>query len=69
MDEIILKTYQTRVDAEVDKGFLEASGIKSRIIADDAGGIAPYLLTGTGFVKLLVSQKNFKRASNLLKKG
>jgi len=22
MDEIILKTYQTRVDAEVDKGFL-----------------------------------------------
>ncbi|MDO8611018.1 MAG: hypothetical protein Q7R95_10865 [bacterium] len=67
MHEIILRTYQTRIDAEVDKGFLEASGIKSMIVADDEGGMAPYLLNGTGFVKLQIYKKDYEKACEVLK--
>jgi len=67
MEQIIIKTYLTRSEAEVDKGLLEVNGIKANIQADDGGGVAPYLLNGTGFVKLLVDKKDYEKASEILK--
>lgn len=66
MERIIIKTYQTRTEAEVDKGFLESRGIKSCVVADDEGGAVPYLLNATGFVKLTVSKKDYKKAYKIL---
>lgn len=62
----IPKTYLTRNEAELDKGILAANKIRSIIIADDEGGMAPYLLSATGFVKLSVSEKDYKRACGIL---
>jgi hypothetical protein len=65
---IILKTYNTRMEAELVKGKLNLEGVDSFIEADDGGGIIPHLLNGTGFVKLKINKKYFKRATELLKK-
>lgn len=67
MEEIILKTYRTRTEAELDKVFLESNGIKSFVAADDGGGFLPYLLNGTGFIKLVVAKNDFLKACEVLK--
>ncbi len=67
MDAIIIKTFTTRVEAEVFKGILTSAGIQSFITADDEGGWAPYLLNATGFVKLEIDKKDYKKACEVLK--
>jgi len=67
METVIVKTFTSRIEAEVDKSILDSQGIKAIINADDAGGSAPYLLNSTGFVKLLVNKKDFKKAYKILK--
>ena len=63
---IIIKTYPSRIEAEIGRSKLEASGIKTIILADDAGGQESYLLNATGFVKLLVFKKDYTTAKKLL---
>jgi hypothetical protein len=65
---VIAKTFHTRMEAEVAKGFLEANNIQSVISADDDGGTAPFPLqpTYTG-VKLLVKEADLLTARQLLK--
>ena len=67
MKTVIVKTFPTRIEAEVDKGILNAVGIKSYISADDEGGMGPYLLSATGFVKLMVARKDYQKACKILK--
>ena len=66
MDTTIIKTYPTRIEAEIEKGVLTANGIKTVILADDEGGMAPYLLNATGFVKLIISKTDLSKAQKLL---
>lgn len=63
---VVAKTFNTRQEAEVAKSFLEANEIKALITADDAGGMYPFQLSSTG-VKLLVSEKELKKAQKLLR--
>jgi len=65
-DLIVVKTYSSRIEAEIGRGKLEASGIKSIIQADDAGGQEGFLLNGTGFVKLVVIKRQYDAAKNIL---
>jgi hypothetical protein len=67
MDEKIklLKTFNSRIDAELAKSFLESNGIKSMISADDAGEMYPAASVYWG-VKLFVNENNFKIAESLL---
>lgn len=63
---IILKTYNSRIEAELAKSKLNSENIDSFIEADDGGGVMPYLLKGSGFVKLKIKKEDFNKASKLL---
>ncbi|MBI3577222.1 hypothetical protein HY086_04250 [Candidatus Gottesmanbacteria bacterium] len=63
-----VKSYSTRIDAEVDRGYLESQNIQAFVTADDEGGMAPFLIQSTKYgVQLMVSKRNFNKAKNLLK--
>ena len=53
-----VKNYATRIEAEIDKKFLESQGFKCLISADDAGGARPDIMMGTGGVWILAEQKD-----------
>lgn len=63
-----IKNYNSRIDAEIDKGLLEAHNIPCIISADDAGGWRPDIMMSTGGAWLLVEKKNIDEALKLLKK-
>jgi hypothetical protein len=65
---ITIGQYNTRIEAEVDKGLLESNGIKALIFADDAGGARPHLNLA-GRVKLLIREEDRDKATKLLKGG
>jgi len=64
---VAVKIFTSRFEAEIAKGVLDVSNIKSFITADDEGGAYPYPMspTTTG-VKLLVQKDNYKEARMLL---
>lgn len=65
-DWVCIKTFVTRLEAEVAKGLLESSGILSRISSDDAGGSYPFpLQPSSSGTKLLVEKKNEVKAREL----
>ena len=57
-----IAVYSTRAEAEVVHSKLESYGIESIIEADDILGLPP-----SGGVRLLVDEKNFDKACELLK--
>jgi hypothetical protein len=67
-DFVAVGSYNSRVEAETAKGFLEANGIKVEVSADDLGGaeVFPFQPSSTG-VRLLVLKKDFQKAERLLK--
>jgi hypothetical protein len=66
-DFVLLKTYVTRLDAAVHKTKLDANNIKSMIVGDDEGGMAPFPFQPTpNGVQLFVSKNNYKKAVALL---
>lgn len=68
MDKLpVAKVFNSRIEAEIARGYLESFGIKTEIISDDAGQNYPSLQSIRG-VKLLVSKKNLKKAQELLDK-
>jgi len=64
---VTVRTFTSRFEAEIAKGVLDVSNIKSFITADDEGGAYPYPMspTTTG-VKLVVYKDNYKVAKMLL---
>ncbi len=67
MSELVcVKTYNNRLDAELDKSFLDSEGIQAMISADDAGGLRPDLLWATGGVRLLVKEEDAEKALGML---
>ena len=65
MTWVVIKTFQTRIEAELARGYLEENGIPSTIQGDDAGGMRPDLAFMTG-VRLLVEAPRAERAQALL---
>jgi hypothetical protein len=61
---IMIKTYNLRAEAELDKSLLEAEGIKS-IISSDGSGLSHVTLF-TGQTQLLVKEKDKEEASQIL---
>lgn len=64
-NHICIKTYLHRHEAEMDREFLETSGIDAVILAGDLGGILPGLLWGA-VVRLMVVQEQAEEALELL---
>jgi hypothetical protein len=61
----LLKTFNSRIDAELAKSLLESNGIKTMVSADDVGGMYPAASVYWG-VKLFVNEKDFEIANNLI---
>ena len=56
--------YPTRSDAELAQAVLAAAGIRSEVVADDAGGAYPFDLTGAA--RLLVDEADAEDAAAVL---
>ena len=65
-DLICIKNYNNRIEAELVKGLLEASGIEAIISADDCGGMRSHLLLGTNGTRLLVKEEDAQKALEVL---
>ncbi len=63
---VCIRTYLSQPEAEVDRAFLESCGIRAWIEADDCGGMQPFLVYGTGGVRLLVEESQAQEATALL---
>ena len=64
-ESIVLRTYLTRNEAELDQALLDSCGIRTFLQAGDAGGMQPNLLFGNG-VRLVVSAALAEEASQIL---
>ena len=68
MDRLpLVKTFNSRMEAEIAKSYLESFGIKAEIFSDDAGQSYPPLQSIRG-VKLLTNRKDIQKARKLLDK-
>ena len=65
-DIVCIKTYNSRLEAELAKGLLDSHDIQAMISADDAGGLRPDMLWGTGGVRLLVKREDAQNALDVL---
>lgn len=68
MDDLVcVQIFNSRIEAEIAKGFLEQNDIHATISADDAGGAYPYpFQPNIEGVRLMVAQKSKKRAREIL---
>jgi hypothetical protein len=64
-DAVVLETFYNRIEAEMAQGILEAEGIETIIMADDAGGTYPMLQFLRG-VKLMVAPEDKAQAQEIL---
>jgi len=64
-ERIVLEKFFNRLEAEMAAGILEAEGIATLVLADDAGGAYPPLQMARG-VRLLVAPEDEARAKDIL---
>ncbi|MQY75260.1 MAG: hypothetical protein GH148_07005, partial [Clostridia bacterium] len=62
-----IKTFNSRIEAEIAKSYLESFDIKAEIFSDDAGQSIISLQSVRG-VKLLTNRKDLQKARRLLDK-
>ena len=65
---IVVKVFNSRVEAEMAKSFLEGYGIKALVRSDDAGGMFPQQQYTRG-VELSVEKSDLQEAKKLLDKS
>jgi hypothetical protein len=63
---VCVKTYETREEAEMAKGLLEANDIDALVFADDIGGTTSSILASTGGARLMVAKTDAKIAASIL---
>jgi hypothetical protein len=67
MNGTIVKTFNTRLEAELAKGLLDSQGIGAFIMADDTGNMSPFpFQPNTSGVKLVVKNEDAELAKKLL---
>ncbi len=64
-ESVVIATYPNEYEADLAVSWLEAEGIPSVVVADDAGGAFPMLQVSRG-VKVLVTAGNEDRAREIL---
>lgn len=65
---VTLKTYSSRHEAELAKGFLASQGVNAVVSGDDYGGIHPGLSFSTG-VRLSVSEEDVETARRIFQEA
>lgn len=61
---VVIRTFLTRVDADLAKSALDAAEIESIVRSDDAGGLRPHLWMGG--IAVMVRQEDVERAEAVL---
>ena len=61
----VIKVFASRMEAELARGYLEAMGINTRVVSDDADQLYPSLGVVKG-VKLITAEKDLEQARTLL---
>jgi hypothetical protein len=64
---VVIRTFLTRVDADLAKSALDAAEIESFVRSDDAGGLRPHLWMGG--IALMVRQEDVERAEAVLERA
>jgi hypothetical protein len=65
-DELVaVRTFESRIDADMAKEILEQQGIQAYVSADDAGGLDPALQLVQG-ARVIVRQQDLEEASRVL---
>jgi hypothetical protein len=64
-DLVVVSTFRSRAQADLAKSALEAGGIETMVLADDAGGIQPGLWEGRG-VTVVVRREDAQAAREIL---
>lgn len=64
---VIIKVFNSRIEAQIAKGYLESNKISSYFTSDDEGGSNPFLGKTIG-IKLYIKEKDYNKASSLLNK-
>ncbi len=67
-DAVLVATFPNEYEADLAVSWLEAEGIASVVLTDDAGGALPSLQAERG-VKVLVTPENESRARDILEKA
>ncbi len=62
---VVIRTFSSRMEAEIARGALEANGVTCRINSDDLAGLRPHLALSSG-VQLLVAEADVEAANQLL---
>lgn len=65
---VCIKTFNSRAEAEVAKGMLEAHGIQAFLSGDDAGGLYPAMPQVGIPIRLMIKEADLETAKNLLEK-
>ncbi|HEY7288935.1 MAG TPA: hypothetical protein VH583_03785 [Vicinamibacterales bacterium] len=61
-DLVVVKVFPNRVEADVAKSALDAAGIESMVLSDDAGGLQPGLWESRGVA--VVVQRDHQHAAH-----
>jgi hypothetical protein len=64
-DLVVVHTFNSRPEAEMARSALDAAGIESMVMADDAGGTQPGFWEGRG-VAVVVNRENEQAARDVL---
>jgi hypothetical protein len=62
---VCIRVFHSRIEAEMAQGLLESFGIPSWVIANDAGGVYPFQLSGMG-AQLFVNHADQPAGQKLL---
>lgn len=64
-DLVVVHTFNSRPEAEMARSALDAAGIESMVMADDAGGTQPGFWEGRG-VAIVVNREHEQAAREIL---
>ena len=64
-DLVVVRTFNTAIDAELAKSALDAADVDSFIQTDDAGGMRPHLVFAQG-ARPIVRAEDRDRATSIL---
>jgi hypothetical protein len=65
-DLIRIRSFATRFEAEMAQTYLQSSNIPAMVSADDAAGLDPFLLVGSGGAFVVVRSGDAEIAAQLL---
>ena len=66
---VMVASYSSRAQAEMMVELLQNEGVPAMPRIDDAGGLRPEIVLGTGWAKVIVRAEDRSRASEILEHG